>query len=348
MRENIRVNRLPLLTYRYLHTNDSPCVLETSSHLATISFSDSSFVQKGGELPPDFDGASKEVVEALSQGEHFTITVPEGKKEKLTITLQMDHNSPDYLGEFVFHLGKNASLQLIWQFKGADEKGTIAVGACYDLAEQARLEASELKEGLTNTSIFDQRNANLAEKAEAHFHSAELGGQNVYIHSFARLNGEKSKVEDTAVYTGEENQHLDLFYHYIHFGKKTHSHIDVKGSLNDSSKKIFRGTIDFKSGCKGAVGDEGDYAIQLNPKTHNISLPLLLCTEDDVEGNHASSAGQLDQSTIYFLMCRGFSKEQARRIVIESLIRPLIDLMAPEIRDKTLDAVKDRLDKREA
>lgn len=46
------------------------------------------------------------------------------------------------------------------------------------------------------------------------------------------------------------------------------------------------------------MGDEGDYAIQLSPKTKNISLPLLLCTEDDVQGNHASSAGQLDANTI--------------------------------------------------
>ncbi len=44
----------------------------------------------------------------------------------------------------------------------------------------------------------------------------------------------------------------------------------------------------------------------------NISLPLLLCTEDDVVGNHRTSAGQLDANTIYFLMTRGFSLEEAR------------------------------------
>ena len=111
------------------------------------------------------------------------------------------------------------------------------------------------------------------------------------------------------------------------------------------SKKIFRGTLDFKRGCAGSVGDEGDFAIQLDPKTKNISLPLLLCTEDDVQGNHASSAGQLDQNTIYFLMSRGFTLEEARRIVVEALIRPIIDGMDETIREEVLTAVREKLDR---
>ena len=93
------------------------------------------------------------------------------------------------------------------------------------------------------------------------------------------------------------------------------------------------------------MGDEGDFAIQLDPKTKNISLPLLLCTEDDVQGNHASSAGQLDQNTIYFLMSRGFTLEEARRIVVEALIRPIIDGMDESLRDEVLMAVREKLDR---
>ena len=154
-------------------------------------------------------------------------------------------------------------------------------------------------------------------------------------------------MRETALYAAAGRQAWDLFYHIDHIGKESNAVIDVKGSLSDTAKKIFRGTLDFKRGCSGSVGDEGDYAIQLSPKTKNISLPLLLCTEDDVSGNHASSAGQLDMNTIYFLMTRGFSLEDARLIVVEALIRPLIDRLDESVREEVLAEVRRKLDTKE-
>jgi Fe-S cluster assembly scaffold protein SufB len=76
----------------------------------------------------------------------------------------------------------------------------------------------------------------------------------------------------------------------------------------------------------------------------NISLPLLLCTEDDVVGNHATSAGQIDEEHIYYLMSRGFSQEEARRIVIEALMRPIIDSLDPFLREQALEEIRKKLD----
>ena len=57
--EEIRVNRLPLLTYRYLHTNDTPMQFEAPEKSGEPVFSDIIYVKEGGELPEDFNGASK-------------------------------------------------------------------------------------------------------------------------------------------------------------------------------------------------------------------------------------------------------------------------------------------------
>lgn len=61
-------------------------------------------------------------------------------------------------------------------------------------------------------------------------------------------------------------------------------------------------------------------------------------------GNHASSAGQIDEQTLYYLMSRGLTKEEARRIVVESLLRPLIDRLDESLRDGVLAGVRARLD----
>lgn len=244
-----------------------------------------------------------------------------------------------------FPARKGASLSLTWKLTGGDREGTCVLAAYYELAENARLHVSRLESGLTKTIIYDQRHSVLAARARADFYAAELGGEKIIVHSYGKLSGDASEMNERAIYAGRGKQHLDFFYHIDHVGKKTKAEIDLKGALADESKKIFRGTLDFKRGCAGSVGDEGDFAIQLDPKTKNISLPLLLCTEDDVQGNHASSAGQLDQNTIYFLMSRGFTLEEARRIVVEALIRPIIDGMDEAIREEVLTAVREKLDR---
>ena len=77
--EEIRVNRLPLLTYRYLHTNDTPLSFETPKGKGSFTFSDMTYVKEGGALPEDFDGASKETVLTAEKGSHYTITIPQGE-----------------------------------------------------------------------------------------------------------------------------------------------------------------------------------------------------------------------------------------------------------------------------
>ena len=48
--EEIRVNRLPLLTYRYLHTNDTPMQFEAPEKSGEPVFSDIIYVKEGLSL----------------------------------------------------------------------------------------------------------------------------------------------------------------------------------------------------------------------------------------------------------------------------------------------------------
>ena len=57
---------------------------------------------------------------------------------------------------------------------------------------------------------------------------------------------------------------LDMNYNAVHEGKKTTSSMTANGVLRDHAKKLFRGTIDFKKGAKGANGDELEDCLVLN------------------------------------------------------------------------------------
>ena len=63
------------------------------------------------------------------------------------------------------------------------------------------------------------------------------------------------------------------------------------GALSGSADKILRGTIDFKEGAKRGIGHESEDVILLGPDVRDRTAPLILCHEEEVEGQHAASHG---------------------------------------------------------
>ena len=342
--KEIAINRLPILTYRYLKTNDTKIIFAAPQVSAAADFSDKTYVNVGAEFPEDFEGASAETLAASLAGEKYTITIPSGMQAKLTIEIKLEEQHAGYAGAYHFLLQKGAQLELVWKLSGTETAQSSYLASYYELEEAAELKISKLQADLGEATLYDQRFFKLGKSAQADVVSAELGGKQVIVHSRGNLNGDEAALTERTVYSGTGKQHLDLFYHIDHWGKKTVSLIDGKGALAGEAKKIFRGTLDFHRGCAGSEGEEGDYAVQLSPKAKNISLPLLLCTEDNVAGNHATSAGQVSEEDVYYLMSRGFSWEEARRIIVESLMRPIIDSLDASLQEEALEEIRHKLD----
>lgn len=192
---------------------------------------------------------------------------------------------------------------------------------------------------------FDNVGALLEEGARVDLVQAELGAKNALSGFQAFLKGKRSAINIDTIYFGDRSRNLDINYVARHVGRKTHSEIHVSGALLDESGKTFRGTIDFLKGAGQAVGHESEYNLLFSPKVRNLTAPLILCAEEDVEGQHAATTGKIDQNRLFYLMSRGLSELEAKKLVIESQFRPVTDKIPdPALRDAVSDYVKARLD----
>ncbi len=58
----------------------------------------------------------------------------------------------------------------------------------------------------------------------------------------------------------------------------------------------------------------------------NKTIPIILCAEEDVEGSHGATIGELDEETLFYFESRGIDKETAEDIMtrgkFEMLYRP--------------------------
>ena len=71
--KEIAINRLPVLTYRYLKTNDTKILFSAPQVSAAADFSDKTYATIGAEFPENFEGASAETLAAALAGEKYTI-----------------------------------------------------------------------------------------------------------------------------------------------------------------------------------------------------------------------------------------------------------------------------------
>lgn len=162
--------------------------------------------------------------------------------------------------------------------------------------------------------MLEDSGLHLDDDARVEVRHTVLGARGAYVGLAANLEGTRSGVRIDARYAGHGEQQLDFNYLIRHRGIKTTSKLIANGVLMDESKKTLRGTIDLMKGCKGADGYESETVLLVNEQVDNKSIPIILCTEDDVAGNHGATIGHVKPTQLAYLASRGLSLAQAERL----------------------------------
>ena len=113
------------------------------------------------------------------------------------------------------------------------------------------------------------------------------------------LDHDESDFKSQTMYLGSENQLFDFSYWVPTQGIKTNTDILTTELSWEPAANISAARSIFCEAAKKAVGNEEDTCLLLNKGVHSISVPLLLCKEDDVVGNHAASSGQVDPDMLF-------------------------------------------------
>ncbi len=169
----------------------------------------------------------------------------------------------------------------------------------------------------SNSKGFINVCANCDDKSRIEILFVNINKNNVYTNCNVYLNGEESSSNIDACYICSDNCEFDYNLTSSMIGKKSISTIFGKGILIGNSRKIFRGTVDFRKGCSDAEGCENEEVIILSKCAKNKSLPLLLCNEKNVRGSHGFTANSIDKDKVFYLMCRGFSEKEARVLILQ-------------------------------
>lgn len=156
----------------------------------------------------------------------------------------------------------------------------------------------------------------LDERARVQVRHTVLGAGRAYTGLDADLRGDDARLDIDTRYLGHASQQRDFNYVAHQRGRRTVCNLDANGVLAGESEKTLRGTIELVHGCKGSVGSEQETVLLADERVANRTVPVILCDEDDVAGNHGATIGHVRPEQLFYLASRGISPEDAERLFI--------------------------------
>nr|WP_034908411.1 SufD family Fe-S cluster assembly protein [[Eubacterium] cellulosolvens] len=334
----MKLNRLPAITWYWLKMNEATIGDFRTDGSAAVQkeIPEGVTEQEGAEelLGSQATGAGKAFGEAVAaSGIGTTVyTVPAGRK--IADTLRLKYNfaqGGNTLDRVDLIAEKNSELTVVMDYTSADgASGSACVQTKFDLKENAVLKLVQIVRIGEEYTLVNDLGGRADDSARIELTQLVLDGGRVYQGYQIDLEGYKSSLKNDLAYRVSGSNHLDINNFANHTGKKTESEINVSGVLRDSASKILRATIDLKQGAKGAVGNEAEDVLLMDDGVRNQTIPLILCTEEDVVGNHGATIGRLDENLMFYMESRGMDKETIYEMMAKARIDATIRLIPDE------------------
>ena len=266
------------------------------------------------------------------------------KKENIKIRYNFDNNNLNLINQI--EIIANGDTNVIIEYKSQITQKCLHNGIIRTIAnENAKLNVTIVNLLNEESDNFEAIENRLEKNSKVNYTIIDIGGKTSVSNYYSNIIGENADNDLKSIYLGIGEQRKDINYIAELIGPKTNIDIDVQGALKDSAKKNFKGTIDFKKGSKKAKGNENEYCMLLSDKAKSIALPMLLCTEEDVEGNHSTASGKVDEKQLFYIMTRGISYKEAVKLIVKSKFNKIIERISDEeLKNEVLSEIDKRLD----
>ena len=253
------------------------------------------------------------------------ITTKKGVKVDKPVKITYRAGEENSLNSHIIYVSEGSELTLIEVFESENKENLLGLQTRVYVCENASIKLVRVNLLSESTDHFDDLGFHLENDAKAELVQLELGGKRSYVGVRTELVGRKSEYRSATGYLCKGDSLLDMNFVTNEWGKKVSSNMDASGVLLDNSTKVYRGTIDFKEGAKGASGFEKEETLLFSPSIINKSVPLILCHEEDVEGDHGATIGRIDEKLLFYIKSRGIDEKAAKQLMTEAYINAVTE-----------------------
>ena len=100
--------------------------------------------------------------------------------------------------------------------------------------------------------------------------------------------------------------------------------------MSDDSKGVYQGKIFVDPKAQKTDGYQLSRALLLNENVEFNAKPELEIYADDVKCSHGSTSGNIDENSIFYLMSRGLSYSDSKKLLSNGFLNEVIEKITNE------------------
>ena len=156
------------------------------------------------------------------------------------------------------------------------------------------------------------------------FVSAHLGGRLSKAFIATRALEPKAHAYLSGLYYGTGNQkiHMDTMQHHV--APECTTDLMFKGALDHNSRGVYRGMIHLDVGAQKTDAYQQNRTLLLSQDARVDSIPGLEILANDVRCTHGATAGQIDPTILFYLMSRGLTEFQAKKMIMDGFFEEVM------------------------
>ena len=303
---------------------------------------------KQGVIYTDFDEAVKKYPELVK--EYFTkcvpmtdhkfialhyavwsggsfVYVPKGVKVDIPLQSYFRLNAPG-AGQFEHTLiivDEGASLQFIEGCSAPKYNEINLHAGCVELfvKDNGYLRYSTIENWSKNMMNLNTKKAIVSSNGTIEWVTGSFGSKVSMLYPMSILNGENAKCEFTGISFAGKGQNLDTGLKIVHNAENTSSVVNSKSISKDGGICTFRSDIKVRPRAKNSKVSVSCESLMLDSISRSDTIPVNSIENDEVEFSHEAKIGKISDKTIFYLMTRGISEEEAKAMIVRGFASPI-------------------------
>ncbi|GIF49959.1 iron-regulated ABC transporter permease protein SufD [Asanoa ferruginea] len=245
----------------------------------------------------------------------------------------------------VIEVGRFGKATLVVEQVGST---TLADNVEVDIADGAQLTLVTVADWASDTVQAQHVKFRLGRDAKVTHVQVSLGGDLVRQFTSVEYTGRGGDAELFGLYFADGDQHLEHRQLVDHSVPDCRSYVGYRGALQGAgAHTVWVGDVLIQVAATGTDTYEINRNLVLSDGARADSIPNLEIETGEVAGaGHASATGRFDDEQLFYLMARGITEHEARKLVVRGFFAELLQKIPLEsLRDRLGDAIEARLAK---
>jgi Fe-S cluster assembly protein SufD len=262
------------------------------------------------------------------------LNIPNNLEVAQSSTVSIAPGAGASFGQLDINVGTNARGLVIIDHVGS---GTLAGNIDINVAQGGAVTVVSIQDWADDAIQLAHHRINLAKDASVKHVVITLGGDLVRILPSVNYEGTGGFAELIGLYFAAPGRHVEHRLFVDHSLENCRSNVVYKGAVDgQDAHAVWIGDVLIRANALGTQTYEINRNLVLSEGGRADSVPNLEIETGEIMGaGHASTTGRFDDEQLFYLMSRGISADEAKRLVLKGFFDDLLNQIGvPEIDDR--------------